>query len=472
MKKSTIILPLLLVTALSAQDRMPPKESLEACISKQEGTICSFIGPRDEKESGVCEYTPDNQYFACKPERPDDNQRAQRDNQNNQENRRQNTPKYSIEQAISNNAQTNTISFAAMSFMSSQLCEMSFLPPGKHASYFGFQYLRDVVGGKAGHEQNFVPTVANNLLYILTSKQKSILIDLAKKQQEKIEKFALMRFPLLMTFEKYSNNEFPSGTTKLNKEQVINQSKNLYSLDGELSFQRAIGFAKVIESLTKNQKNELNKFKTLEYASWPNKQAQINKRNFNHEVHVAIMTYASELFSWYLGDVKKDTYFTPERTASYFGAYWTKAAPMKAVKRDNYRISTSLTSNSGMQFLDSLNNNHRSKIKNLVKEQKTYLKQMVDIRENISKETRKIFNGERNNLEKIVQLSEKFGELDGEIAYLYANSFSDIKNNLTSSQLKKATDLRNISQYQCKGAFIYAEPTNTPKVYNLEKFFK
>ena len=473
MRNLIIYLFLIYTTFLQAQNRIPPEESRNACINKSKGDICSFIGPRDETETGVCEYTPDNKYFACKPNRGNQqDRRNQQDNRDRRDDRKEQKSKYSIEQATSDNAQLNTISFAAMSFMSSDLCEMSFLPPGKHASYFGFQHLRDVVGGKDGHGQNFVPKVANNLFYILNSKQKAILIDLAKKQQKKIEKFALMRFPLLMAFEKYANNNFPNGTTELNKSQIIKQSGDLYALDGELSFQRAIGFAKVINSLTQKQKSSLDKFKNMPYTSWSTRRNQLNKRKFNHEVHVALMTYASELFSWYIGDVKKDIYFTPERTASYFGAYWTKAAPMKAVKRDNYKISITLTSNSGEQFLQLLNNNHSLKIRNLVQQQKPFLKQMVTAREDIAKQIRKIFNGEKNNLVKIVSLSRDFGELDGQIAYLYATTFSDIKNNISSSQLKKAVKLRNISQYKCRGAFIYAEPSSIPKVDNLDLFFK
>ena len=131
-----------------------------------------------------------------------------------------------------------------------------------------------------------------------------------------------------------------------------------------------------------------------------------------------------------------------------------------------------MTSDSGAEFLRSLSSMQRSKITNLVQQQKTFLKQMVSARESIAKEIRKIYHGKKNNLSKIVQLSRKFGELDGIIAYMYANIFSSIRNNLSSSQLKKAIALRNISQYGCSGAFIYAEPSSVPKVDNINLFFK
>ena len=470
MKKINILLLLVLITFSNARDRKPPKESLDACINKSEGSICAFVSPKGD-EKGTCVYTPDNRYFGCRPNRGNNQDKQNQSNRKTNDKRDQ-KPKYSIEQATSDNAQLNTISFAAMSFMSSDLCEISFLPPGKHASFFGFQYLRDVVGGRAGHEQNFVPRVANNMLYILNSKQKAILLEMAKKQQDKIQEFALMRFPILMAIEKFANNDLPNGKKQLKKRAIVKQSGDLYALDGELSYERAIGFAKVINSLTQKQKRYLDKFKNKDFSSWPKRKDQLNKREYDHEVHVSLMTYSSELFSWYLGDVKKDTYFTPERTASYFGSYWTKAAPMKAVKRDNYRISTSLTSDSGTNFLQSLDNDMQSKITDLVQEQKRHLNQMVTLRKNIANQTREIYNGKKDNLEMIVNLSREFGELDGKITYMYANTFRDIKNNLSSSKLKNAIKLRNISQYQCNGVFIYAEPSNLPNVGNIDKFFK
>lgn len=49
----------------------PPTKAIESCLNKQENSVCSFQGPRfsvhTEIEKGVCEFTPDKQYFACNP---------------------------------------------------------------------------------------------------------------------------------------------------------------------------------------------------------------------------------------------------------------------------------------------------------------------------------------------------------------------------------------------------------------------
>ncbi len=65
-----------------------------------------------------------------------------------------------------------------------------------------------------------------------------------------------------------------------------------------------------------------------------------------------------------------------------------------------------------------------------------------------------------------------FGELDGEIAYRYATAYTNVKQSLSSTQLDKAIELRNISQYTCNKAFIYAEPASIPDYGDITAFFQ
>ncbi len=46
----------------------PPQSAIDACLNKPVKTQCEFMGPR-ATETGFCEMTPDEQYFACKPMR-------------------------------------------------------------------------------------------------------------------------------------------------------------------------------------------------------------------------------------------------------------------------------------------------------------------------------------------------------------------------------------------------------------------
>jgi hypothetical protein len=46
--------------------RVPPDSAISACSGKSEGTACVVTGPNGSKQ-GVCAYTPDKKYYACKP---------------------------------------------------------------------------------------------------------------------------------------------------------------------------------------------------------------------------------------------------------------------------------------------------------------------------------------------------------------------------------------------------------------------
>ena len=46
--------------------RVPPDSAISACSGKSEGTVCEITGPNGTKQ-GVCAYTPDKKYYACKP---------------------------------------------------------------------------------------------------------------------------------------------------------------------------------------------------------------------------------------------------------------------------------------------------------------------------------------------------------------------------------------------------------------------
>jgi len=46
--------------------RIPPDSAISACSGKSEGTAYVVTGPNGSKQ-GVCAYTPDKKYYACKP---------------------------------------------------------------------------------------------------------------------------------------------------------------------------------------------------------------------------------------------------------------------------------------------------------------------------------------------------------------------------------------------------------------------
>ena len=94
------------------------------------------------------------------------------------------------------------------------------------------------------------------------------------------------------------------------------------------------------------------------------------------------MTYASEIFSWYAGNVEADVYFCPERHATYFGSFYMKDIP--AMGNANFSISTSLTGDSGEQFLGALDDTQRKEIEGLVENQRQDLSDIVSTRRSIA----------------------------------------------------------------------------------------
>lgn len=51
------------------RDCKPPKEAIEICEGQATDAQCQVTSPHGDLIDGTCQYTPDEKYFACKPER-------------------------------------------------------------------------------------------------------------------------------------------------------------------------------------------------------------------------------------------------------------------------------------------------------------------------------------------------------------------------------------------------------------------
>jgi len=378
---------------------------------------------------------------------------------------------YSIEQAISDRAQLNTIAFDGLAFLTGDLGSCTFLPPGKAADFFGFQYMRDVDANQLGHNTSFVPRAANNVLHILSADQKAQLVTLAKGQESLLADLAQKRFPLIKAFCRQLSGDLPAGTTGLDRAAVMKYTAGIFEVDGLLSYQRAKVLGGIIRSLTDEQKTHLSKMAFNNSATWPELEDQVDKRSLPPAVHVAVMTYASELFSWYAGSVDADVYFCPERHATYFGSFYMKDIP--AMGNANFSISTSLTGDSGEAFLAALSEPQRALITGLVDLQRKDLQDIVSVRRAISVELRRFMKEESVDQAKVTALAKRYGELDGEISCWYARRFAEVGKALTADQRTTLLKLRNLdSQYACKGAYLYSEPIAMPAIPNTDFLFK
>ena len=377
---------------------------------------------------------------------------------------------YSIEQAISDRAQLSTIAFDGLAFLTGDLGSCTFLPPGKAADFFGFQYMRDVDANELGHNTSFVPRAANNVLYVLSAEQKAQLVALAREQEKLLAGLGYKRFPLIKAFCRQLAGDLPVGTTALDREAVMKYTAGIFEVDGLLSYQRAKVLGGIVRSLTDQQKAYLRKMVFNNSATWPELADQVDKRSLSHAAHVAVMTYASEMFSWYAGSVDADVYFCPERHATYFGSFYMKDIP--AMGNANFSISTSLTGDSGEAFLAALTESQRGLVTGLVDLQRKDLQEIVSVRRAISVELRRFMKEESVDRDKVLALAKRYGKLDGDISYWYAMRFAEVGKTLAADQKQSLLKLRNLdSKYTCKGAYLYSQPIAMPDIRNTDFLF-
>lgn len=377
--------------------------------------------------------------------------------------------RYSLEQAVSDQAQLHTIAFDGLAFLTGSFGLDTFLPPGKVCDYFGFQYLRDIDAREGGHNTSFLTRIANNMLAILNDGQKKELFALAKEQEADIRRFAEKRLPLIQAFRRNLAGDLPAGSQGLDRQAVTKYSAELYELDGLLAYQRAKGMGAVLCSLSATQKAALAKLKFGDSGTWPDVPEQLDRRGMSHEVHVAVMTYASEMFAWYAGSLESDTYFCPERHGMYFGGFGMKTAP--AMGKRNYSISTTLTGDSGENFLKTLNAAQQKQITDLVELQRPDLAEIVQTRRAIATELRRFLQGQSADKERVLALSRHYGERDGALSYLYARAFAEVGKTLTAQQKEKLARLRTSNPSDPQGPFLYSAPIQMPQIENTDFLF-
>lgn len=383
-------------------------------------------------------------------------QEAHRQPRQNRPERQDLEQRYSIDQALSENAQLHTIAFSGLAFLTGDYGACTFLPPGKVCDYFGFQYMRDIDAARKGHNPMFLNRVTGNVLKTLTPDQRAVLEQLAREQAPQYRELAELRWPVIKAFWLNANEESPKDT-HLSCDAVVGAIADIFARDAAMSYRRAEVVGGIIASLTTEQQDVLATLKFGDFSTWPEVDTRAFKlpRGTEKLVNVAYMTYASELFSWYAGSVEADTYFCPERHGTYFGGFYMKDMP--AMGKTDYDISTAVTGESGEGFLRILTPEQRRCITDIPAAQKDAMKEIVEIRQAISNELRKFMEGETPDRDKVVALGRRYGKLDGGVSYLYATAFAEINHTLTDEQRASLMKLRNLDGYTSAPAYIYSD---------------
>ncbi|MEI7529015.1 MAG: PKD domain-containing protein, partial [Elusimicrobiota bacterium] len=404
-------------------------------------------------------------------------------------------PAYNISQGISDQAQGTTLAFDALGLMNANLGSQSYFPPGKVADYTGFQFLRDSDSSNMGHNPDFTGLTSNSVIRILTDSQLAQLAALAVSQADQVNEYAYHRFRLMQAFRRLMDGNIPSGATGLSLSAVTAVSQELYLMDGQIAFDRALAYANVYNSMTRAQLAELDAMKGVGASSWTVTDANYMKTRVetalganasNTTMNTLVMTYAGDLFSWYSGNVEADVYFCPERQGTYYGGFYIKDAPaMNAPQGVSYTIDSALTGNAGAALLDSslgyVASTQAAIMTNLIEVQRSNMEGIVAVRAQIAALLRTLLVSTASSAAVRAQVlalsSATYGTLDGINNYYYATTFKQVADSLSTAQRAHLkTDFWDgllISTYSngtpydysvCRSTYLYSDTTTDPAV--------
>ena len=77
----------------------------------------------------------------------------------------------------------------------------------------------------------------------------------------------------------------------------------------------------------------------------------------------------------------------------------------------------------------------------------------------------------RNRPEHHFFHAKRYGELDGNLSYLYATAFGKVGQTLTPQQKQTLMAMRRVDQTEPKGPFLYSSPISTPRIDDTDRFF-
>lgn len=362
-------------------------------------------------------------------------------------------PKYSIDQSISDQAQLTTLAFDGLAMLTGNLAAQSFFPPGKVADYTGFQYLRDNDPDEMGHNTSFLTRIACNVLYILNADQLTRLNALALEQMDDVQEFALNRYILMQAFRSLLEDTGSQAT--LNLTAVKSTSRDLYLIDGQIAFDRAYLYSEIYKSFTDAQREYLNEMKGKGWMSWQDiteSQLAAKFASLSPGTKTLVMTYAADIFSWYAGSIEADIYFCPERHGTYYGSFYIKDAP--AIGHEGYSINEQLTATAGAALSDPskgyVTSAQAELMASLLELQRNniYLgvSNIVQLRTDIALLLRQLHDPLANTAlikNKVLELSRRYGELDGENNYHYATIFTRLNADLSEQKQQALNDLRH-----------------------------
>jgi hypothetical protein len=146
---------------------------------------------------------------------------------------------------------------------------------------------------------------------------------------------------------------------------------------------------------------------------------------------------------------------------------------MPAMGKRDFDISTSVTGDSGRDFLEKvLRPEQRQVVVATLDQQRQALAEIIAIRRAIAVELRKYLAGETPDRAKIVAMGRRYGQLDGEMSWRYTMAFSEVNHTLTDEQRDALRKLRNLEGYQSAPYYLYSQAIQAkPDLGNVTRLF-
>jgi hypothetical protein len=103
--------------------------------------------------------------------------------------------------------------------------------------------------------------------------------------------------------------------------------------------------------------------------------------------------------------------------------------------------------------------------------QRQDLEEIVKTRRAIATELRRFLKSDSADKARVLSLSRRYGELDGELSYLYAQAFAAVGRTLTAQQNATLAAMRTSNPSDPKGPFLYSSPVSMPRIENTDSLF-
>jgi len=126
-------------------------------------------------------------------------------------------------------------------------------------------------------------------------------------------------------------------------------------------------------------------------------------------------------------------------------------------------------------MLKTLTSDQAQLISDLVEIQRPYLLEIVDVRQEVSTELRRFITGGSADSATVLNLMEKYGELDGAIIYNFAVNFTQVSQTLTDEQKSQLLALRKEmlgDMMYPSGAYLYSQSITIPDIPNTDFLFE